>query len=221
MKRQAIQRGGEASNPIAHCLPREAGDAALAEETGTWWTRASLALVCATVVAMSAGCSPPPVAAAAAPSEKVYALHPDAIRVQVGDVVADVIRLKVTERVDESSGRVLSPARLSGRLFVENVSADQPIRLIGGRIVYTDAQGQAIALESGRAEPTIQFGSAFGATGRLEPGKVATELLYAEFPTVALHGERLQAIRIDLTFSTTSSATDERQIRFPVSMASP
>lgn len=221
MKRHGIQRGGEAANPVADRLPRDASDETLAEETGTWWTRASLALVCATVVAMSAGCSPPPVAAAAAASEKLYALQPDAIRVQAGDVVADVIRLKVTERVDESSGRVLSPARLSGRLFVENVSADQPIRLIGGRIVYLDAQGQEIALENGRAEPTIQFGASFGATGRLDPGKVATELLYAEFPTVALHGERLKAIRIDLTFSTTPSATDERQIRFPVSMASP
>jgi hypothetical protein len=193
------------------------GDRSL-EENGSWWTQASLALVSAAVVVVASGCSPNPFAAAAATSERAYSVTPDSIRVKRGTVVADIVRMKVTERIEDRSGRITSPARLSGRLYLENVSADQAIRLAGGRIVYLDADGRAIPLENGRAEPIIRFTRSDHGVGRLEPGKVATELLYAEFPVKALRAGRLKTIQIKLAFSSISGVTGTQDLNFAVSI---
>lgn len=200
---------------------REASDGQSSGETGTWWTQASLALLSGAVAIMAIGCSPQSDAQASAISERAYTLMPDAIRLQSGTIVADIVRMKVTERIEERTGRIASPAKLSGRLFLENTSLDEVLRLIGGQIVYLDAQGQAIPLENGRAEPTIQFATSSGEAGRLDPSKVTTELLYAEFPTDALRAGRLKAIQIKLLLSSIPGVTDERLLKFAVSIGAP
>lgn len=182
------------------------------------WTRASLRLVGAAAVAVALGCSPQPFATAATIAERSYAVSPESLRVESGLVLGEIIRMKVTERVDTDSGRVTSPARLTGRLFLENTSKDQAVRLIGGRILYLDAKGEPIALEDGRAEPTIKLGSAYGATGRLDPGKSATELLYAEFPAAALGSDRLKVIQVQLVFSAIPTISYEESLNFKVSV---
>lgn len=179
------------------------------------WTQAGWVLVSA---AMAAGCSPQPSAIAATSGDKVYSVTPDSLRVQAGSVAGEILRMRVTERIEEGSGRITSPARLSGRLFLENVSADAAIHLIGGSITYLDAQGQPIPLENGRAEPKIRFGAADYSSGRLEPGKSATELLYAEFPAAALEANRLKAIQIRLAFSQPPAAQGEERLDFAVSI---
>ncbi len=179
------------------------------------WTQAGWILVSA---AMAAGCSPHPAAIAAMSSDRVYSVTPDSLRVQAGGVAGEILRMRVTERIEEGSGRITSPARLSGRLFLENVSADATIHLIGGSIAYLDAQGQSIPLENGRAEPKIRFGAADDTSGRLEPGKSATELLYAEFPAAALQANRLKAIQLRLDFSPLSTVLGEERLNFAVSI---
>ena len=179
------------------------------------WTQAGWIVVSA---ALAAGCSPQPSAIAATSGDKVYRVTPDSLRVQVGSVAGEILRMRVTERIEEGSGRILSPARLSGRLFLENVSADAAIHLIGGSISYLDVQGQPIPLENGRAEPKLRFGAADDTSGRLEPGKSATELLYAEFPAAALQAKRLRAIQIRLDYSQLPALQVEERLNFAVSV---
>lgn len=165
-----------------------------------WWTRASLILVSAEVAAIADGCSPQ---SAAAPvlTDRLYTVHPDTARTQVGTVAGEIVRMKVTQRVEQESGRSHLPARLSGRLFLQNISADQSIRVTGAHISYLDAQGQPIRLDNDRAEPSLTFGSSSGASRRLDPGQNATELLDAEFPAAALKAGALKEIQIRLELS--------------------
>jgi hypothetical protein len=165
-----------------------------------WWTRASLILVSAAVAAIAGGCSPQ---SSAAPvlTDRLYTVQPDSARTQVGTVAGEIVRMKVTQRVEQESGRTVFPARLSGRLFLQNISADQPVRVTGAHISYLDAQGQPIRLENDRVEPSFTFGSSSGASRRLEPGQNATELLDAEFPAAALKAGALKEIQIRLELS--------------------
>lgn len=188
------------------------------DENGSWWTRASLALVSAAAAILASGCTPNPFTAAAESSERAYVVTPDSVRARTADLVADIVRMKVTERVEDHSGRITSPAKLTGRLFLENVSRHQALRLIAGHIVYLDVLGQAIPMEAGRPEPSIRFAMSGWGEHQLEPGKVATELLYAEFPTQALGADRLMAIRVKLIFSSTPGVTNEQNLNFAVSI---
>ena len=165
-----------------------------------WWRRASLILVSAAVAAIANGCSPQ---SSAAPvfTDRLYTVQPDSARTQVGTVAGEIVRMKVTQRIEQDSGRILSPARLSGRLFLQNISTDQPIRVTGAHISYLDGQGQPIRLENDRAEPSMTFGSSSGASRRLAPGQNATELLDAEFPAAALKAGALKEIQIRLELS--------------------
>lgn len=108
--------------------------------------------------------------------------------------------MKVTQRIEQSSGRTVSPARLSGRLFLQNTFVDQTIRIAGAGISYFDADGQPILLESDPREPGIAFDSSSSALRRLDPGQSTTELLDAEFPAAALPGT-LKQIRVRLELS--------------------
>jgi hypothetical protein len=103
--------------------------------------------------------------------------------------------MKVTERVEQGSGRVDSAPRLTGRLALMNSSANQTVRLVGGKIRYVDTQGQPIALEGGRTEPTLKFSSS-----ALDPGQETTESLDVEFPAEALTAKKLAQIRLDLAY---------------------
>jgi len=165
-----------------------------------WWMRASLILVSAAVAAIAAGCSQQ---SAAAPvlTDRLYTVAPDSARSQVGIVAGEIVRMKVTQRVEQQSGRSPLPARLTGRLFLQNISADQPIRITGAHISYLDAQGQPMRLDNDRTEPGFTFGSSSGASRRLEPGQNATELLDIEFPAAALKAGALKEIQIRLELS--------------------
>ncbi|TAN53160.1 MAG: hypothetical protein EPN19_09845 [Betaproteobacteria bacterium] len=179
-----------------------------------WRTKASLMVVSAAVAAMTLGCSPQPSAVAAVISEKVYTVTPDTLKVNAGIVSGEVTEMKVMERVEEGSGRVATPAKLSGKLVLKNVSADQTVRLIGGKITYIDDQGQAIKLDDSRTEPTLKIASNYGSSERLDPGQDATHVLDAEFPVQALKAKKLKEIRLALTY--TPSPYREEMLNFAV-----
>ena len=44
--------------------------------------------------------------------DKIYAVTPTAMTVKTGIVTAELTEMKVTERVEQGSGRIDSPARL-------------------------------------------------------------------------------------------------------------
>jgi hypothetical protein len=180
------------------------------------WMHASLVLMSATSLATTLGCTPPPSAAAAVVNEKVYAVTPDTLKVKTGMISGEVTGMKVTERVEEGSGRVATPAKLSGKLVLSNVSKDQSMRMIGAKILYIDAQGQPIKLEDNRIEPTVKVAPSYGTSDRLDPGQEATHVLDAEFPVAALKASQLKEIRIALIY--TPSEYREETLSFAVSV---
>ena len=162
------------------------------------------------------GCSPQPSAVAPVISDKVYTVTPSTVKAKVGIVSGELTEMKVTERIEEGSGRVASPAKLTGKLALKNISADQTVRLIGGKILYIDAQGQPIMLEEKRTEPTIKVASSYGSSERLDPGQDATQALEAEFPVEALKAKKLKEIRLELSYI--PSPFKEEKLNFTVSI---
>jgi hypothetical protein len=176
-----------------------------------------LAAACALAVAMTAGCTQKPGAtAAAAINDKIYTVTPDAVKVTAGIVTGEITGMKVTERVEEGTGRVTEPARLTGKLAIKNVSTDQTVRLIGGRFLYIDALGKPIKLEENRNEPTIKIPSAYSSSERLDPGQDATQSVDAEFPVEALKAKKLKEIRLELSYI--PSPLKEEKLNFNVSI---
>src|SRR6058998_2334123 len=130
---------------------------------------AGVTVVVAAVAMMTLGCAQGPSATAAVVEDKTYAVTPASVTVQAGIITGAVTELKVMERVDQGSNRVVSPAKLSGTLRLKNTSANQTVRLVAGKILYIDAQGQPIKLEDSRTEPVVKF-TTYGSE-RLDPGQ--------------------------------------------------
>lgn len=167
--------------------------------------------------AMLAACTPQAPSASAAVNDKVYTVTPNAMKVKAGIVTGELTDMKVTERVEDGSGRVTQPAKLTGKLALRNVSADQSMRLVGGKIRYIDMQGKPIALEDNRTEPSIQVGgSSYGSADRLDPGQVSNHTLDAEFPVAALKTKNLKEVRLELSFI--PSQYKEEALNFTVSI---
>jgi hypothetical protein len=179
------------------------------------WMRASVALVAAAAVMMT-GCTPEQKAAAPKVSDKVYSVTPATLKVKAGLVTGELTDMKVTEQVEEG-GRVTVPAKLSGKLVLRNVSTDQTLRMIAGKLSYIDALGKPIVLEESRTAPEIRVGSSgYGSQDRLDPGQETSQPIDVEFPVAALKAKRLKDIRLGLTYI--PSAYREESLNFPVSI---
>lgn len=156
-----------------------------------------LTVVAAVVAAvMSFGCAQQPSATAAAIEDKSYTVMPASVTVKAGIITGEVTDMKVTERVDKGSDRVVSPAKLTGTLKLKNTSTNQTVRLVVGKIQYIGTQGQPIKLEDSRTEPTLKFGGG----DLLDPGQQASQPLEVEFPAEALKAKKLKEIRLELAY---------------------
>ena len=155
-------------------------------------------MVTTAVAAMTLGCSQQSSGPAVVIEDKVYTVTPAAVKVKAGIVTGDVTEMKVTERVEKGSGRIVSPAKLTGKLVLKNSSKDQAVRLVAGKIQYLDAQGQPIKLAEAQTEPTIRFAT-YGAE-TLDPGKDATQTMDVDFPAEALKAKKLKEIRLELVY---------------------
>ena len=163
--------------------------------------RTWMGVLVATAVATTAlGCSPKIPSAATTIEDKIYVVTPDVVEVKAGIVTGEVTELKVTERVEKDSGRVDSPAKLTGKLKLMNSSPDQTVRLVGGRILYIDEQGQPIKLEPARTEPTLKFQASYNTSDRLDPGQEVAQSVEVDFPAEALKTKKLKSIRIELAY---------------------
>ena len=146
------------------------------------------------------GCAQKPPATMAVIEDKVYTVTPDQVKVKAGIVTGEVTEMKVMERVEQGSGRVDTPAKLTGKLKLTNSSTDQTVRLLGGKILYIDDQGQLIKIEEARTEPTIKFPTSYNSPDRLDPGQDATQSMEVDFPAAALKTKKLREIRIELSY---------------------
>jgi uncharacterized membrane protein YeaQ/YmgE (transglycosylase-associated protein family) len=186
------------------------------EEKGAIWRWGLGAALVAAVVWMTLGPSLQPSATAAAVVEdKAYVVTPAAMKVKAGIVTGEVTDMKVTERVEQGSGRVVSPAKLTANVVLKNSSANQTVRLVSGKIQYIDAGGQPIKLENMRTEPTLRFAT-YG-SDRLDPGQEATQSLDVDFPAEALKAKKLKEIRLELAYI--PSPYHEETVNLVVSIA--
>ncbi len=160
------------------------------------------------------GCAQQPGATAAVVADKTYTVTPGTMPVKAGIVTGTVTEMKVTERIEQGSGRVISPAKLTGKVVLKNSSVDQTLRLVGGTIRYVDAQGQSIKLEATQTQSALKF-SAYS-NERLDPGQEATQSLDVDFPTAALKARTLKEIRLDLVYL--PSPYREETVRFNVAI---
>jgi len=163
-------------------------------------TRAGVMVVGAAVVAMTLGCTPKPGATQAAVSDKFYAVTPNAVTVKGSLMSGALTDIKVLERVEDGSGRIDQPARLTGKLELTNVSKDQSLQLLGGKLLYIDMQGKPIPLEDKRTEPTLKAANSYGNQERLDPGQGTSQSVEADFPAEALKLKRLKEIRLELLY---------------------
>jgi uncharacterized membrane protein YeaQ/YmgE (transglycosylase-associated protein family) len=184
------------------------------EERVALWRWGLGAAIVAVVLWMTLSPNVPPPATAAAVQDKTYTVTPPTTKVQIGIVTAELTDMKVTERVEEGSGKIVTPAKLTGRLVLTNTSRDQTVRLVSGKLRYVDAAGRPIKLEDTRTEPTIKF--ATSASDRLDPGQEATESLEVDFPASALTASTLKAINIDFVYI--PSAYRQASARFGVAV---
>jgi len=150
----------------------------------------------------------------AAVADKVYPVTPSSITVKTGMITGEVIELKVTERVEKGTERVVSPARLTGKLRLENTSLNRTVRLVEGKVLFMNAHGQRIKLDGAHADPIVKF-STYG-NERLDPGQDTSQALDVEFPVEALKANRLKEIRLELAYI--SSPFREETVNFIVSI---
>jgi len=184
------------------------------QEQGRMWKWGFGAALVVAMLWMNLAPATPPTATAAVIEDKSYAVTPATLKVHAGIVAGEVVDLKVTERVEKGSDRVVTKAKLSGVLRLKNISTSQAVRLVAGKILYIDAHGQPIKLEDARTEPAIKFASS--GNDRLDPGQETTESMDVEFPAEALKTARLKEIRVELAYITSPYRSDT--LRIPVSI---
>ena len=186
----------------------------LGQDKGAMWKWGFGAALVVAMLWMNLAPAQPPAATAAVIEDKSYAVTPPSVKVQAGIVAGEVVDMKVTERVEKGSDRVVTQAKLTGILRLKNTSSSQTVRLVAGKILYMDAHGQPIKLEEARTEPTVKFASS--GNDRLDPGQETTESMDVEFPAEALKTARLKEIRVDLAYITSPYRQDT--LRIPVSI---
>jgi hypothetical protein len=178
------------------------------------WTGATIVAMAVAVSGATLGCAQGPSATAAVIEDRAYTVTPTAVKVQAGIVSGEVTGMKVAEQVEKGSGRVVSPAKLTGTLKLVNTSANQSVRLVAAKIQYLDAQGRPIKLEDARTEPALKL-STYG-NERLDPGQEATQAVDVAFPAEALKAKRLKEVRLEIAYI--PSPYREEAISFTVSI---
>ena len=180
-----------------------------------FWRWGLGAALVALVAWMTLGPVQQPAAVAAPIEDKTYAVMPPSVKVKAGIVTGEVTDMKVAERVEKGSDRIITAAKLTGMLKLKNTSANQTVRLLEGKLRYIDAKGQPIVLEDARTEPAFKF-SAYGSSDRLDPGQEAIQSLDVEFPAAALKPNSLKEIRLE--FAYIPSPYREETVNFAVSI---
>jgi hypothetical protein len=175
---------------------RQANATTTTKEAAMWkWVGVMMVTA---VAAMTLGCSQQSSGPQVVIEDKVYTVTPASVEVKAGIVTGQVTEMKVTERVEKGSDRLVAPAKLTGKLVLKNSSTNQSVRLITGKLLYIDAQGQPIKIGEGRTEPLLKLAT-YGAE-TLDPGQEATQTVDVDFPADALKAKKLKEIRLELAY---------------------
>src|SRR5438093_5190238 len=185
------------------------------QKKDAFWRWGLGAALVALVAWMTFGPVQQPAAVAAPIEEKTYAVTPAAVKVRAGIVTGEVTDMKVAERVEKGSDRIVTAAKLTGMLKLKNTSANQTVRLLEGKLRYIDAKGQPIKLDDARSEPIIKF-TTYGSSERLDHGQEASQSLDVDLRAEAVKAKRLTEIRFE--FAYIPSQYREETVNFTVSI---
>ena len=163
-------------------------------------TITSVLMAAAVAVAAISGCTPTVPEKFAVIDDKVYEVAPAQITVKAGILVGEVTEMTVVERIEQGTGRVDSAARLKGKLKLTNSSTDQSVRLLNGKVMFIDEQGQPIKLEESRTESKMSFSGSYNSPDRLDPGNETTQDIDVNFPAEALKSAKLKEIRLEIEY---------------------
>lgn len=128
--------------------------------------------------------------------EKTFVLSPASASVKAAFLTGELQDMKVSERVEQGTGKVVDPPKLLATLKLKNTSRDETARLVAGRVEYADATGKPILLA--RKDTGFKFSSY--QTERLDPGMEVTQSIDVPFPAAAVTGRNLRDIRLELTY---------------------
>jgi hypothetical protein len=126
------------------------------------------------------------------------------LRVEAGE-------LKVLETVEKASGKVISAPRLKGTLKLENVGADQTLRLIRGEVAYIGGDGKAIPLGTDQEKPALTF-TRYGSSESLDPGQKNDQAIDVAYPAGAAAAKSVKHIRIHVTYVSSPHKTQNFDI---------
>lgn len=130
--------------------------------------------------------------------EQTYVVTPSSVRVRIGIVAGEITDMRVTERIEKSSGRVVSPPKLTGTLRLANTSETHSARLVAAKIQYLDDQWRPILLGDSRTDASFKF-TACGSE-RLDPGQEAVQPVDVAFPAEALEARKLMGLRVEIAY---------------------
>ncbi len=155
-----------------------------------WWAGAILVLaLSAWSLLVGRG-----VAASPQVDEKTIPLKPSITFVKASFLTGELRDLRVVERVEHGTGKVVAAPVLRATLTVTNDSENQSAHLLGGKIEYIDGVGRMISF----AHTSFPF---IGVpTNRLDPGMHTSQVLEVAFPTSALKPNGLREVSLELIY---------------------
>ena len=77
-----------------------------------------------------------------------YAVTPAAVEVHAGIIAGEITGMRVVQRVERSSDRLISPPRLMGALRLWSSSETHSVRLVVAKIQYLDDQWRPTKLQA-------------------------------------------------------------------------
>jgi hypothetical protein len=147
-------RAGDPLNQTRRCGWAHGTLSGVCKEEAAMWTWVGVMILTAATAAGFLGCSQQPSGTAAVIEDRTYTVTPAAMKVKAGIVTGDVTEMKVTERVEKGSGRVISPAKLTAKVVLKNSSANQTVRLgirtTNTRILWRGSSSLTESLRSSR-----------------------------------------------------------------------
>jgi hypothetical protein len=129
---------------------------------------------------------------------------------KVSFLSVQVLEPKVVQRVEQGTGKVVSPPVLRATVKVKNTSEDQAARLISGEVKYLGQDSQPIQLAKDRTDTGFKF---LSYEDRLDPGMEASRDVEVPFPAVALADRTLQEIRLEVDYIPLSFKRDAVKLK--------
>jgi len=126
--------------------------------------------------------------------QKTIPLKPSVTFVRTSFLTGELRDMRVMERVEHGTGKVVGGPVLRAKLTVTNDSENHAARLVGGNIEYLDSEGRQIPIAH-TAFPFIGVPS-----DRLDPGMHTSQVIEVPFPASALKPNALMEVSLELIY---------------------